>query len=239
MKRKKKCEKVINEEPVGPSPKKLRTKLSTYTAKSSISSDIDKEVMSDGKDIEFCIICKEPTGDLRKAHDKDGLGVEMIECAIKTKNKGLEYRLPINNDLVAADVFYHYSCWITLKNDVRSVDRKDSASTSPPFDAIAIAHIVVMITSSENEVFKLSTLTAMYRTILINSGQKCRKNEPHSSRFKDHILEHLPGWQWYTHGCNVMLSHDGTVRSVLADRLNDQVNNEEAIAAYEDCTPHS
>ena len=216
---------MTHEEQAGPSPKKLRSNASGTETPSNSDADMENVQVK-----ECCIICEGSTeDDLRKSHDKDRMGISMRDCAIKTKNKALEYRLPINNDLVAADVYYHLSCWTTLKNAARAVDRLSSTSKSAPFDPIAIAQLVVMISSNEKEIYKLSSLKAMYETILSNSCQPSKFIITHSTRFKNHLLEHLPGWQCYNDGRDVILSHDGTVGAVLAEKLNEQVNDEEAM----------
>ena len=55
----------------------------------------------------------------------------------------------------------------------------------PRFDPIACAQIVALIEQSNNEVFKLMS----------DQGRPCSdKQEPHSTRFKAHILALLPEW---------------------------------------------
>ena len=172
-----KKEQMTHEEQAGPSPKKLRSNASGTETPSNSDADMENVQVK-----ECCIICEGSTeDDLRKSHDKDRMGISMRDCAIKTKNKALEYRLPINNDLVAADVYYHLSCWTTLKNAARAVDRLSSTSKSAPFDPIAIAQLVVMISSNEKEIYKLSSLKAMYETILSNSCQPSKFSKSYST----------------------------------------------------------
>ena len=90
----------------------------------------------------FCIICLGRDGNLRWAHDKDVLGKQMRECAMLSRNNALVIRLPANDDLVAANCFYHHNCWVDLQ---RSKNKK--APFIPVYDPVATSEIVdVMLT---------------------------------------------------------------------------------------------
>ena len=90
-------------------------------------------------------------------------------------------------------------------------------SPAPPkFDPIAIAQIVALVEDSDT-VFKLSTLRKMYITLMEGQGTPCQySKEPHTTRFKEHLLSLLSEWDEFSQGKEIYLSNKMKVADLVA-----------------------
>ena len=113
----------------------------------------------------------------------------------------------------AADAYYHHRCYVCLRDFARAAARRELAEPTPqPFDPIICAQIVALIEHSDIALFKLSELREMYQKLMADQGHPCRdKKDPHSTRFKDHLLDLLPEWNEFSKGKedrkDIYLSH--------------------------------
>ena len=74
-------------------------------------------------------------------------------------------------------------------------------AASPSFDPTIRVQTVALIEHSDTTLFKLSELRKMYQKLMSDQGCPCRdKKEPHSTRFKDHLLKLLPEWAQFSKG---------------------------------------
>ena len=61
-------------------------------------------------------------------------------------------------------------------------------------------------------------------------GRPCSGREPHSTRFKDHLLHHLPEWTDFAQGRGVFISHKVMVGTVLAQTYHSSyIDQDEAL----------
>lgn len=76
---------------------------------------------------------------------------------------------------------------------------------------------IIAIVEDSDSVFKLSSLRHMYRTLMEEQGNPCLDTrEPHSTRFKDHLLDHLPEWGEFAQGKEIYISNSTTVADLVA-----------------------
>ena len=75
---------------------------------------------------------------------------------------------------------------------------------------MVMAQLIALVEDSRTEVFKLSELRELYKTMM--SGRKL-----HATRFKDNMLYHLPEWAKFSQGRDIFISHKATVGTVLAE----------------------
>jgi hypothetical protein len=145
--------------------------------------------------IKRCIICE----GVNQANLHKVL-TEVIDANLKSwaktkKNFHLLGRLvAIASDAHAADTYYHHTCYVRLRDSAAAAEQHDLVGpTPPPFDTIICAQIIALIEHSDTTLFKLSELCEMYQKLMSDQGSPCRdKKEPHSTRFKDHLLNFLP-----------------------------------------------
>ena len=99
-----------------------------------------------------------------------------------------------------------------------SVESRSSSdgTTATPFNSMVIAQLSAFVDDSRIEVFKLTALRELYKTMMSDIGRPCSGREPHSTRFKDHLLHHLPEWTEFAQGTDVFISHKVMVGTVLA-----------------------
>jgi hypothetical protein len=91
-----------------------------------------------------------------------------------------------------------------------------------------------MIEHSDTTSFKLSELREMYQKLMSDKGRSLRdKREPHSTRFKDHLLHLLPEWDEFSKGNegrkDIFLSHKFKVAEELAKTYKSQIGQEDAL----------
>ena len=164
------------------SPKKLRSATPTATTGS-----------------QRCIICDgEDQKNLHKVVT-DNVDTNLKNWAKINNNFQLLGKLIAQAaDAHAGNTHYHSQCYCQLRDSARA--RKPSAGPSqPPFDPIATAQIVALLEDS-GSIFKVSTLRKLYRKLMNEQGTPCLDpREPHSTRFKEYLLELLPEWADFSH----------------------------------------
>ena len=192
--------------------KRAREKLDKET--DSLNSP--KRLRSSGKSRTSpltCLICE--SSERTNLHKvlTDAVDANLKSWAKTSKNFDLLGRLvAAASDAHAADVYYHHTCYVRLRDSARATERQESVGTAPPpFDPIICAQIVALIEHSETTLFKLSELREMYRNLLSDQDRPCEKKEPHSTRFKDHLLKLLPECAEFSKGnegrIEIYLSH--------------------------------
>jgi hypothetical protein len=165
-----------------------------------------------------CIVCEgEDQNELRKA-STDKVEELLKEWASTTKNWILYSRLTACSDTHAMDAYYHIQCYLRLRDSARAVESRSSSvgSTATPFNSMVNAQLIAFVDDSRTEVVKLSALRELYKTMMSDRGCPCSGREPHSARFKDHLLHHLPEWTEFAQGTDVFVSHKVIVGTVLA-----------------------
>ena len=105
-----------------------------------------------------------------------------------------DYRLPRRqlrcaSDAHAADIYQHHPWYVKLRGTAHAVDRRNSVSTVYlPFDPIVYAQIIALIEHFESNPFNPWQLRLIYQQLINEQGHPCQnKNEPHSTRFKEHL----------------------------------------------------
>lgn len=180
----------------------------------------------------FCIICVgEDQHDLHRALS-DNIDQNLKKWAKTTNNWHLYGRLTAGSDAHAMDACYHVQCYWRLRDGARAVERRRSSGEPmpPPFDPMVIAQLVAFVDDSRSEVHKLSDLREMYKIMMSDLGHPCSGREPHATRFKDHLLEHLPEWASYAQGRDVFISHKAKVGAVLEQSYHSsQIDQDEAV----------
>lgn len=181
-----------------------------------------------------CIIC-DKEGDKVNLHK---VVTDVVDTNLKTwartnNNFNLLGRLvSVAADSHAADAYYHHPCYVRLRDTARASERREEADpTPPPFDPIICAQIVALIEHSDTTTFKLSELCDMYRSLL---GDKCQdKKDPHSTRFKKHLLNMLPGWSEISKGNagrkDIFICNNSKVADVVEKSYGSQVGQEDAL----------
>jgi hypothetical protein len=183
-----------------------------------------------------CVICEgEVQSKLHKAVT-DVVDANLKSWAKTNKNFNLLGRLvAVASDAHAADAYYHHQCYIHLRDSARAAERRQLVGeTPPPFDPIICAQIVALIEHSDTTLFKLSELREMYQKLRSDQGRPCRdKKEPHSTRFKDHLLDLLPEWAEFSKGNegrkDIYISHTLKVADELAKTYRSQIGQEDAL----------
>ena len=180
------------------SPKKLRSAGTSHRT---------------GRD-KVCIICDgDDQNNLRK------VATDKVDVNLKSWAK-LNNNFPLVGKLIAqaadahaGDTYYHVQCYLHQRDSARAVQNQESTGPAPPqFDPIATAQIVAIVEDSDS-VFKLSSLCQMYRTLMEEQGNPCRSTrEPHSTRFKYHLLSLLPEWAEFAQGKEIYNSNTTTQR---------------------------
>ena len=70
----------------------------------------------------------------------------------------------------------------------------------------------------------------MYRTLVGEQGRPCHDvREPHSTRFKDHLLNLLPEWSEYSQGKDIFISNKSKVADLLAKAHDSQIDQGDAL----------
>ena len=204
------------QQPDGISPKKLR---STFGPRP-------------GPNILHCIVCEgEDQNELRKA-STDKVDEHLKEWAATTKNWILYSRLTACSDTHAMNAYYHTQWYLRLRSSARAVESRSSydGSTATPFNSMVIAQLIAFVDGSRTEIFKLSALRELYKTMMSDIGRPCSGREPHSTRFKDHLLRHLPEWTEFAQGRDVFISHKVMVGTVLAQtHQSSHIDQDEAL----------
>lgn len=153
----------------------------------------------------------------------DVVDANLKNWAEKTRNFDLLGKLvAVASDAHASDAFYHRLCYEHLRDSARAAERRESVGPAPsPFDPMICAQMVALIESSDTSIFKLSELRDMYRTLMKDQGCPLGDNrDPHSTRFKEHLLSLLPEWAEYSKvnagRTNIYVSHKVSVADELA-----------------------
>ena len=123
-------------------------------------------------------------------------------------------------DAHAADLLYHLKCYTDLRYRVEKATAPktlEQSQQSPEFDPLVIAQLVTYMTECKDKIFQLSKLRKLYMQRLAEIGRPA-DDTIHSTRFKNHLLEHLPvGWNAVLKdGNNTFISHTdkmGKIRS--------------------------
>ena len=117
-----------------------------------------------------------------------------------------------------------------LRDSSRASNRQASAENSPPqFDPIVTAQIVALVEDSDS-VFKLSALRKMYQTLMEEKGTPCQDaREPHSTRFKEFLLDLLPEWAEFSQGKDIYISSNTNVSDLLAKAHKAQICQDDAL----------
>ena len=205
--------------------KRLRQKHDVGEVKSEQSSP--KKLRSSGKlhgkdnDVQCCVICE---------------GDDIVDANLKswaqTSNNFQLIGTLIGQaaDAHAGDVYYHVQCYLHLRDNARATNRRTSECPAPPqFDPIATAQIVAIVEESDS-VYKLSALRLMYRTLMEEQGSPCHDSrEPHSTRFKEHVLNLLPEWSEYSQGKEIFISNKSKVADLLAKAHDSQIGQGDAL----------
>lgn len=175
----------------------------------------------------FCVICDgDDKTNLRKVAT-DKVDANLKSWAKLNNNFQLIGKLVAQAaDAHAGDTYYHVKCYLRLRDSGRAAQSRASTGPAPPqFDPIAMAQIIAIVEDSDS-VFKLSSLRHMYRTLMEEQGSPCLDTrEPHSTRFKDHLLDHLPEWGEFAQGKEIYISNSTKVADLVAkahDTLLDQ-----------------
>ena len=183
-----------------------------------------------------CVICEGE--DQANLHNvvTDVVDANLKSWAKTNKNFSLLGRLVANvADAHAAGTYYHHKCYVRLRDSARATERRElTGPVPPPFDPIICAQIVAMIEHSDTTSFKLSELREMYQKLMSDKGRPLRdKREPHSTRFKDHLLHLLPEWDEFSKGNegrkDIFLSHKFKVAEELAKTYKSQIGQEDAL----------
>jgi hypothetical protein len=183
-----------------------------------------------------CVICEGE--DQANLHNvvTDVVDANLKSWAKTNKNFSLLGRLVANvADAHAAGTYYHHKCYVRLRDSARATERRElTGPVPPPFDPIICAQIVAMIEHSDTTSFKLSELREMYQKLMSDKGRPLRdKREPHSTRFKDHLLDLLPEWDEFSKGNegrkDIFLSHKFRVAEELAKTYKSQIGQEDAL----------
>ena len=188
-----------------------------------------------------CVICEgEDTKDLHKALTNN-VDSKMKSWAESSKNFKLLGRLVTQaSDVHAADVYYHTKCYLNLRYEAQVAQHKTSSSISEEastsesretFDPLTIAQIVALVEDSDCS-FTISNLRQLYRTLMNERGHVCCYKEPHTTRFKIHLLSLLPDWSEHQKvgGRETYIASKQKVEdSVARDHNSDQIDQDEAL----------
>lgn len=161
------------------SPKKLR------------SSDTS---MTDGNSKEnLCMICMEGGGELHTVQFTR-VDQNLKDWSKATKKFLLHARIvTIAADAPAGEVQYHLNCYTDLRYEADKAKKPFPDKTKQDvYDPLVIAQLIIYMTESK-EVFKLARLKFLYKQKLAELGRPC-ENDINSTRFKEHLLDNLPGW---------------------------------------------
>lgn len=179
-----------------------------------------------------CVVCEDTTGELHKVSTLN-VDVNLKEWATKTKNFLLHARLITDaSDAHAGDKFYHTSCYIGLQRAAAKAGLDSTTAASGPalhpYDAMVTAQLVFFMSESGGT-FKLVQLQSLYKKKLEELGRTCPQVNP--TRFKEHLLHHLPtGWDSFSKGRDVFLSHSDTVGEVLSHTVQKlEINQDDAL----------
>ena len=215
--------------------KRLRQKHDVGEVKSEQSSP--KKLRSSGKlhgkdnDVQCCVICEgDDQNNLRKVAT-DIADANLKSWAQTSNNFQLIGKLIGQAaDAHAGDVYYHVQCYLHLRDNARATNHRISECPAPPqFDPIATAQIVAIVEESDS-VYKLSALRLMYRTLMEEQGSPCHDSrEPHSTRFKEHVLNLLPEWSEYSQGKEIFISNKSKVADLLARAHDSQIGQGDAL----------
>ena len=183
-----------------------------------------------------CIICQGVDQANMHKVETDGVDANLKSWAKTNKNFHLLGRLVAKaSDAHAADAYYHHQCYVRLRDSANAAERRDFVGPAPPpFDPLICAQIIALIEHSDITSFKLSELREMYQKLMSDQGHPCRdKKEPHSTRFKDHLLKFLPEWAEFSKGNkgrkDIYISHKGKVADELAKTYKSQIDQDEAL----------
>ena len=132
-------------------------------------------------------------------------------------------------DAPAGEVQYHLNCYTDLRYEADKAKKSFPNKTKQDvYDSLVIAQLIIYMTESR-EVFKLATLKVLYKQKLAELGRPC-ENDKNSTRFKEHLLDNLPGWTAVLKGNHVFLSHTSTVGKVVAEANENQgIEKDDAI----------
>uniref|UniRef100_UPI00358EAE2A uncharacterized protein n=1 Tax=Myxine glutinosa TaxID=7769 RepID=UPI00358EAE2A len=191
-----------------------------------------------------CVICEDEEVNLHKVVTDVNLHkvvTDVVDANLKrwaktNENFQLLGRLvAVAADALAADTYYHHQCYVRLRDSARAAERRESVGpVPPPFDPIICAQIVALIENADTTSFKLSELREMYQKLISDQGRPCRdKKEPHSTRFKEHLLDLLPEWGEFSKGNegrkDVYISHKVKVADELAKTYRSQIEQKDAL----------
>ena len=118
-----------------------------------------------------------------------------------------------------------------MRDHAHAANRRASTGpASPQFNPVAIAQIVALLENGTNSVFNLSLLRQMYRTLMEQQGSPCHDTrDPHSTRFKQHLLNFLPEWEEFSQGKEIYISKNTKVADLLAKEHHSQIDQDDAL----------
>lgn len=182
-------------------------------------------------DVKCCIICNgDDKSNMRKVAT-DKVDTNLKKWAQSTKNFQLTGKLIAQAaDAHAGDTYYHVKCYLHLRDSARTAGCQTSTGPAPAqFDPIVTAQIIALVEDSDS-VFKLSALRQMYRTLMEEQGSPCHHTrEPHSTRFKEHLLNLLPEWAEFAQGKEIYISNKTKVADLLAKAHDSQIGQDDAL----------
>ena len=145
-----------------------------------------------------CVICEgEDIDDLHKAVT-DNIDSNLKCWAESSKDFQLLGRLVTQaSDVHAAGVYYHRKCYLKLRYAAQQ--QGETCKWGETFDPITIAQIVALVENS-NASYTITHLRQLYINLREDRGYVCSYYEPHTTKFKKHLLNLLPDWSGYQKG---------------------------------------
>ena len=162
-----------------PSPKKTRSKLNATFSRTEPE----------------CILCDQKI-DGEPLHKASSHAVDhsFKIWAAKTRNTQLLTKLATASNVHAMDASYHRSCYVSLENAARSIDRAGSASKCEPpprasntLISLAVAEVAAYIVKSKL-VYPLNEPKELYCNKGRDLGNPIDPGSIHSTRFKEKLL---------------------------------------------------
>ena len=116
-----------------------------------------------------------------------------------------------DGDMVAIEAKYHIKCLNNLYNKLgKQKNESENASNEDSINyGMALVKLIDIINNTiqnatEVPVFKLSVLKVTFNHILISHGT--HDSNIHSTRLKDHLLQHIPGLESLKKGKEILLT---------------------------------
>ena len=140
---------------------------------------------------------------LARSHD---CGKNLLTWALESNNWAVHARLNTSMnpaDTAAADIYYHRSCYTTIKNEARSAKaakakasslHNQSSKDQSSYDPLVFSQLIAYVRYGPSPI-KLSELQQMYEYKLVATGSDWRQKTINCTRFKLDILKKLgPDW---------------------------------------------